>query len=118
MPQISATGGNNVTLSGSVIADIQSKDTFTVTGATVGTTETSIVIPSGAKAWKIQAASSAGAAVLTISHTVGGTSVATTSFDICPGNSYDEEYLKGTNPLTIYIKSSKAGTPVQVLYWS
>lgn len=113
---INATSNSVSTISGQV--DIQSKGTFTVTGAVVGTTEASIVIPSGTKAFKLQAANGSGAAVLTVSHSNGGTGVATTSFDIYTGSSYSEEFLKGDVALTIYIKSSKANTSVQVLYWS
>ena len=113
---IQATSNSLSTVSGQV--DVQSKGTFTVTGSTVGTTETSITIPSGTKAFRLQAANDAGAAVLTISHSSGGTSSSTTSFDIYAGASLLEEQLKGDVSLTVYIKSSKASTSVQVLLWS
>lgn len=113
MPQIQATGGNS--LSGNV--NVQSKTSFTVSGAVVGITETSITIPAGTKAFKLQSAPSAGASVLTVSHTSTGTSTAATSFDICPGDRWTEELLDATG-FTIYIKASKAATNVQLLLWS
>ena len=117
MPAINATSNSTSTVSG--LVDIQSKDIFTTTGATVGTTETTIVIPAGTKAFKLQVANSGvGAIVLTIASSVGGTASDITSFDIYAGSSYFEEYLKGDNALTLYIKSSKAATPVQLLLWS
>ena len=112
--RIQATQGTT----GSVTADISSKDSFTTTGATVGTTETSIVIPAGTKSFRLQAADIAGVAVLTIAGAATGTGSSTTSFDIFAGSSYQEDFLTGTSAVTIYIKSSKAGTPVQVLYWT
>lgn len=117
MPSINATSNSTSTVSG--LVDIQSKDIFTTSGATVGTTETSIVIPSGTKAFRLQVANSAvGAIVLTISNVSGGTASAITSFDVYAGSSWSEEALKGDQSLTLYIKASKASTPVQLLLWS
>lgn len=114
---INATSNSNSTVSGQV--DIQAKDIFVTTGATVGTTETTINIPVGVKSFRLQvAASETGAVVLTISHTSGGTASNLTSFDIYPGSSLPEEFLKGDNSLTLYIKSNKSNTPVQLLYWT
>ena len=97
--------------------NVQSKGTFTTTGAVVGTTETTIVVPTGTRAFKLQASDSAGAAVLTISNVITGTSSEITSFDIYAGSSWSEETLNGLVALTLYIKSSKSGTNVQLMYW-
>lgn len=86
-------------------------------GLVVGTTETTISIPAGTVKFSIQAASSAGAAVLTIADVLGGTGSELTSWEICPGNSWDET-LNDSATLTIYIKSSKANTNVQVVTWA
>ena len=115
MPQIQATPGSNITISGNV--NVQSKTTFTVTGSVIGTTEDTIVIPAGTKTFRLQTAPSAGGASLTISHTVGGTSVTATSFNICAGDRWSEELLDETG-FTIYLKSSKAATDVQVILWT
>ncbi len=78
-----------------------------------------MVIPIGTKSFKLQAADSApGAVVLTIAFAAAGTSDVLTSFDIYAGSSYEEETLIGAAALTLYIKSSKASTPVQLLTWS
>lgn len=96
---------------------IQSKTAFVVTGATIGTSETTIAIPAGAKALKLQIAPTAGAATLTVSHVLAGTAATATSFDICPGDRWQEEFLDGSG-FTIYIRSSKAATDIQVMYWT
>lgn len=111
--RIQATPGSAT----SFTANIESKSSFVTTGATVGTSETSLVIPVGAKAFRLQLANSAGAAVLTIASSSGGTASDITSFDVYAGSSYSEEFLTGDSTLTLYIKSTLAATPVQLLYW-
>lgn len=115
MPQLQATGGQQTSITGGV--SVESKSVFTVTGAVVGTTETSIAIPAGTKSFRLQAACSAGAARITVSHTIGGTGVAITSFDVAAGSHWKEDLLDGTG-FTIYLKSSKAATDVQLVLWS
>lgn len=112
MARIQSSGGNNL----SANVDLGTKSGFTTTGATIGTTETTIVIPVGAKAFRLHTAKGSNA-VLTVASSMGGTSSATTSFDIGMGNIWVEEGLIGDSSITIYIKSSKATTDVQVLTW-
>ncbi len=83
----------------------------------VGTTETTIIIPVAAKSFRIHTAKGS-SAVLTVASSSGGTASATTSWDIAMGSIWQEEALVGTSALTIYIKSSKASTDVQILYWT
>lgn len=99
------------------IVTIQAKTSFTTTGFTIGTSETSITIPVQTKSFTIKTADTS-SAELTISSVLGGTSSSLTSFDIPAGGVWKEEYLTGTSSITVYIKSSKTGTPVQVLYWT
>lgn len=95
---------------------ISSKSSFVTTGAVVGLTETTIVLPAGVKSFSLHTVRGS-KAVLTISDVAAGTGAALTSFDIGMGNIWKEELLSGSTALTIYIKSSKAATDVQVLYW-
>ena len=88
----------------------------TASGTTVGTTETSIVIPQGTLKYAIQAVD-AGAAVLSVADAALGTSSKLTSWDIEPGNSWEED-ISGDEAVTIYIKSTKANTSVQVVTWT
>ncbi len=97
--------------------NIQAKQTLTITGAIVGTAETSIVIPLNVKSFRIKTKKGS-AAVLTIAASAGGTASSITSWDIAMGSIYQEEFLTGTSALTLYIKSSKASTDVQILYWT
>lgn len=96
--------------------DVKSKTSFVTTGATVGTVETSIVIPVGARAFQLHTKKGSNA-VLTISSSSGGTASALTSWDIGMGNIWKEDLITGTSAITVYIKSSKVGTDVQLLYW-
>lgn len=98
------------------VTTLGSKLSFVTTGAVVGTAETTIVLPAGVKSFKLHTAKGSNA-ILTIANAATGTSSALTSFDINMGNIWQVEGLAGTNPITIYIKSNKALTDVQVLYW-
>lgn len=111
MPQIRSSGG--LAISGSV--SVKSKVGFTTFTQTIGTTETSIVIPSGAVSFRLKAGNSA---ILTYSHISTGTSAASTSDEIPKYNTWTEESLNLTSDLTIYIKSDTSTTPVQVTYWT
>lgn len=88
----------------------------TSAGATVGTTETSIVIPQGTLKYRIKAASPR-TAKLTIADTALATSNILTSYDIPHGTVW-EEHISGDLAVTIYIKSNKPNTEVQLLTWS
>ena len=99
------------------VTTLGSKLSFVTTGAIVGTTETTIIIPAGTKAFRLHTASGNGTAKITISNVSGGTASTLTSWDLKHGNVWKEEALAGTNPITIYIKSNKANTDVQLLYW-
>lgn len=94
----------------------QSKENFKITGATIGTTETTITIPIGTRAFRLHTKKGSNA-VLTVSDVITGTASSTTSWDIGMGTVWQEENLIGTAALTVYIKSSKAATDVQLLYW-
>ena len=102
----------------SSISTIGSKATFVTTGAVVGTTETTIVIPAGVRAFRLHTANGNGTARLTISSSAGGTADKLTSWDLKHGNIWKEEDLQGVTTVTIYIKSNKADTDVQLLYWT
>jgi hypothetical protein len=112
MPNIQASG--NPVTSGSV--SISSKASFVTTGATVGTIETTLIVPIGAKSFRLHTKKGS-SAVLTVSSSSTGTGSSLTSFDIGMGNIWNEELLSGDAAVTIYIKSSKAATDVQLLYW-
>jgi hypothetical protein len=99
------------------VTTVSSKSLFdTSGGATVGLVETSIVIPIGSLKYKIQAVSPR-AATLIIADAALGTGATATSFNLYPGNSWEED-INGEVALTIYIKSTKTGTEVQVTTWS
>ena len=116
MPQIQATGGSApVTLDADINVNV--KGSFTTTGAVVGTTETSIVLPIGVKAFRLHTAKGSNA-VLTVASSSTGTGSAITSWDLGMGVVWVEEGLTGEAALTIYIKSNKAATDVQVLHWT
>lgn len=97
--------------------EVKSKTTLNITGAVVGTTETSIIIPAGCKAFQLHTAAGS-QAKLTISSSSGGTASAITSWDIGMGNIWKEDLITGTADITVYIKSNKAATTVQLLYWT
>jgi hypothetical protein len=99
------------------VTTLGSKESFVTTGATIGTTETTIIIPANVKAFRLHTASGSSIAKLTISNVLNGTTSTTTSWDLKHGNIWQEEGLAGTNALTIYIKSNKASTDVQLMYW-
>jgi hypothetical protein len=99
------------------VTALSSKSAFDSSGGTtIGLVETSIVIPLGTLKYKIQAVNPR-TAKLSIASAATGTSSNLTSFDIYPGNSWEEE-LNGEAALTIYIKSSKTATVVQVVTWT
>ena len=85
------------------------------TGVVIGTTETSITIPAGTIRFDIQA--SPRVAKLTVAESSGGTASALTSWTIYPGNSWGED-LDGEASLTIYIKSNKINTTLQLVTWT
>jgi len=97
--------------------EVKSKTTLNITGAVVGTTETTIVIPAGTKAFQLHTAKGSNA-ILTIASAITGTSSPITSWDIGMGNVWKEDLLTGTNAVTVYIKSNKVATNVQLLYWT
>jgi hypothetical protein len=65
----------------------------------------------------LHTASGHGTARITISSVLGGTASPTTSWDLKHGNIWQEEQLAGTLAITLYIKSNKAATDLQLLYW-
>lgn len=98
------------------VVTVQAKSSFVTTGAVVGTTETTIVIPLAARAFSLHTAAGS-SAILTISSSSGGTASVLTSWDLKMGCVWSEEALVGAASLTVYIKSNKVGTNVQLMYW-
>lgn len=99
------------------VTSLQNKSAFdTSAGFNVGTSEISIVIPASAVKFRIQAADNTPAKLI-LADAANGTNSQLTSFNIYPG-AYWEEGISGSGALTIYIKSSKANTDVQVVTWS
>ncbi len=94
-----------------------SKTAFVTTGSTIGTTETTIVVPATAKAFRLHTASGHGTAKLTISNVPAGTGAKTTSWDIKHGNVWEVEGLAASGSITVYIKSNKPATDIQLMYW-
>jgi len=74
-------------------------------------TEYSVTIPSGAKRFSIYSRESS---VLQAAYTAGQSGL--NYFTIGYGNSYDEDNLAGSS-LTLYIRSNKVGTVLEVLSW-
>lgn len=87
------------------------KDAFVVTNFTVGTSETSFVVPAGTTAFTVKVKT--GPAILEITHESGGD-----TFKIPMGRPWQENGLNATNSVTVYIKSNKPGTVVQYLRWA
>ena len=101
----------------SAVTTTGTKAAFVMTGAVVGIVETTIVVPIGAKEFRIKTGAGSNAA-LTISHALGGTAAALTSWHLHMGNTWHETQLSGSVAFTIYIKSNKALTDVQLMYWT
>ena len=85
-------------------------------GTTIGTTETALVIPIGTRQFTLGTLGE-DASVLTVANAVNGTNSDTSSYRVHPGTRFSGS-LDGSSALTVYIKSSKANTIVQVLSWS
>lgn len=99
-----------------VTGEVRPSSFDTSGGVVVGTVESSIVLPSGTLGFSIGTLGE-DATVLTIAGAATGTSSNLSSFRIHPGNCWEGE-LDGASALTVYIKSSKANTDVQVLAWA
>jgi len=101
----------------SEIALTGAKITTTITSQVVGTVESTLTFAAGTKAFRIKLPESAGAAVLNIATSVGGTASETTRFEISAGNDFREEDLSGAG-LTYYITASKDNLNLQIITWS
>ena len=97
------------------------KDSLVTSSATMSATpgtEVTVTIPAGTKAFTIRAKGNNGInPKLTFATSSGGTAT-DNSFDIMPGSRWKEEFLKGTNAITLYMISTKPSTKVQILLWS
>jgi hypothetical protein len=92
------------------------KSKFRIFVATVQPSSESIItIPK--RTVKFQITSLNSNSKLTVSHEANGTSDSSKRQEFSLGTCWVEDDLAGEEALTIYVKSSKVNTPVQVLYW-
>lgn len=101
---------SNITLTGS-------KASVNITSVSVGTTETTIVVPAGTVALKFKIPESGGACKLYLASTVTGSTTEATRYEISAGNEYIEEGMSGSS-VTYYVSASKNGQTLQIIYWS
>ena len=100
---------------------ISAKTSLTITSATMDATpgtETTVVIPSGTRAFSIRAKSDSGIAAKLSVATTSGNTATDDHFDVMPGNTWKEDLLDGSSAITLYIASTKANTKVQIMLWS
>lgn len=117
MPGLAATTTDLSTQSVDNTVVTENKTSFITSGTTIGTTETTIVIPAGTRAFDIYARDPQNA-ILTFSDQSGGTASQLTSNIIKMGNIWKVDNLTGDAPITIYILSNKTNTVVQLLRWT
>lgn len=96
--------------------NIRAKGSPTFSGVQVGTTEVSYSLPSGITAFRIQTASGS-TAVLYLAIASGDTADPLTRMDLKMGNGWEVDDLGNGVSRTLYIRSSKANTDIQIVTW-
>lgn len=97
------------------------KTSLSITSSTMSAavgTETSIVIPSGTKAFSLRVRSDSGIAAKLKIATTSGNTLTDDYFSLMPGTTWQEDFTTGNSALTLYIASSKASSVVQIMLWS
>lgn len=97
--------------------ELTDKSSLTITSLTVGTVETSWVIPAGTRSVMAKVSKDSGASLLYLASGVGNTTT-DNKFTIYPEGQFWEENLVLDSPLTLYVKASKTNTVIEIKYWS